>query len=124
MAIIDYEFTIITGLQEAASEITEVGVAFNKGFGFGDTVFYIPIFVIGIIGLIKRKIWGLYAMFGAMAVTVYWPIVCLSTVFYAKGAPGFNFTNYIEYSVILSLISIYGLWGLWFLFRNKDKLVS
>jgi hypothetical protein len=122
MAIINYDFTVSTGLQESIDEITGVGVAFNKGFGLGDTVFYIPLFIAGIIGLIRGKIWGIYTMFGAMAVTVYWPIVSLSALYYAKNAPGFNFTNHSEYAVILSLIILYGLWGLWFLYRNKNKL--
>lgn len=109
MAIINYDFTVSVGLQESANEITEVGVALNKGFGFGDTVFYIPIYLLGIIGLLKRKILGLYAMIGAMAITVYWPIVCLATVFYARHAPGFHFADYTSYSIILSIISLYGI---------------
>ena len=32
MAIINYEYTVSTGLHESANEITAVGVAFNKGF--------------------------------------------------------------------------------------------
>ena len=86
MAVINYDFAVSIGLQEPVNEITEIGVALNKGFGFGDTVFYIPLFIVGIIGLLKRTPLGLYAMFGAMAVTVYWPVVSLSTVIFAKGA--------------------------------------
>ena len=59
MTIINYDFAVSIDLQEPVSEITEIGVALNKGFGFGDTVFYIPLFVIGIIGLVKRKVLGL-----------------------------------------------------------------
>jgi len=123
MALINYDFTVSLYLQEPVNEITEVGVALNKGFGLGDAVFYIPLFVIGIVGLLKRSALGLYAMFGAMAITVYWPIVCLSTVFFAKGAPGWLFTDYISYSISLSLIAMYGLWGLWFLYKNRILLV-
>ncbi len=124
MAVINYDFTVSIDLQEPIEEITEIGVALNKGFGFGDTVFYIPLFVIGIIGLLKKSEVGLYAMFAAMAVTVYWSIVCLSFVFYAKGAPGWHFTGYTSYSIILSLITLYGLWGGWFLYINRTKLVE
>lgn len=122
MAVINYDFTVSVDLQEPVNEITEVGVALNKGFGLGDTIFYIPLFIIGIIGLLKRKTFGLYAMFGAMAITVYWPIVSLSTLYFAAGAPGFHFTDYASYSVILSLITAYGIWGLWYLFNNRDTL--
>jgi len=124
MAVLNYEFAVSIGLQEPVNEITEIGVALNKGFGFGDTVFYIPLFVVGIIGLLKRTSLGLYAMFGAMAVTVYWPVVGLSTVIFAKGAPGWHFTNYTSYSILLSLIALYGIWGFLFLYKNRDNLVK
>ena len=124
MAIVNYDFAVSIGLQEPINEITGVGVALNKGFGAGDTFFYMPIFVIGIIGLLKRSVWGLYAMIGAMAVTVYWPIVGLSTVFFAKGAEGWHFADYTSYSILLSLIGIYGIWGLWFLYNNRANLVK
>ena len=124
MAVINYDFAVSIGLQEPVNEITEIGVALNKGFGFGDTVFYIPLFIVGIIGLLKRTPLGLYAMFGAMAVTVYWLVVSLSTVIFAKGASGWHFTDYTSYSILLSLISLYGIWGFLFLYKNRDNLVQ
>lgn len=124
MAIINYDFAVSIELQEPVNEITEVGVASNKGFGFGDTFFYMPLFVVGIIGLLKKSAWGLYAMFGAMAITIYWPLVGLSTVFYAKGAPGWHFADYTSYSILLTSIAIYGIWGLWFLYTNRANLVQ
>jgi len=124
MAVINYDFAVSIDLQEPVNEITEIGVALNKGFGFGDTVFYIPLFVIGIIGLLKRTTLGLFAMLGAMAVTVYWPVVGLSTVIFAKGAPGWHFTDYTSYSILLSLIALYGIWGFMFLYKNRENLVK
>jgi hypothetical protein len=124
MAFINYDFTVALELQEPAEEITEVGVAFNKGFGFGDTVVYIPLLLAGIIGMIKKKYWGLFSMSGALAITIYWPVVCLSTLLFAKGSPGFNFTDYLSYSIMLSIICIYGLWGLFFIYRNRNELIK
>ena len=119
MAIISYDFTVLIGLQEHVGAITEVGVAVNKGFGFGDTILYIPLFIIGIVGMLKKSKLGSYTMFGALAITAYWPIVCLSTVYFAKGAPGWNFTNYASYTILLSLIALYGIWGMWFLLKRS-----
>ena len=123
MALINYDFTVAIELQEPAKEITEVGVALNKGFGMGDTIFYIPLFVIGIIGLLKKTAYGLYAMSGALAITTYWPIVVLTTVYYAKGTPEWHFSDYTSYSILLTLIAIYGLWGLWYIFKYRTSLV-
>jgi hypothetical protein len=39
MAFINYDFTVTVELQEPVEEITEIGVALNKGFGFHSTVF-------------------------------------------------------------------------------------
>jgi hypothetical protein len=122
MALIDYDFAVSMGLQESVSEITGVGVASNKGFGLGDTVFYIPLFITGIAGLFRRTDWGVYAMLGALAITVYWPIVALSTLFFARGTSGFTFTDFTSYSILLSLIAGYGLWGLWYLYKNRNSL--
>ena len=124
MAIVNYDFAVSLDLQEPHTEITDIGVALNKGFGFGDTVFYIPLFIIGIFGLLKRSAYGLYVMFGAMAITVYWPIVCLSTLFFAKGSSGWYFTDYTSYSIVLSLISLYGIWGFWLLYKNRFTMVK
>ena len=120
MAFINYDFAVSIELQEPAREITEVGVALNKGFGFGDTVIYIPLFIVGIIGLIRKSVFGFYAMIGALAITAYWPVVNLATLFYAKKASGWSFSDYTIYTIVLSLIAIYGIWGFWFLYKNRE----
>jgi hypothetical protein len=123
MAFINYDFTVMLELQEPVEEITEIGVALNKGFGVGDTVVYLPLLIAGIIGLIKRKQWGLFSMTGALAITIYWPIVCLATLLFAKGSSGFNLSDYISYLILLPIISMFGIWGLWFIFQNRKELV-
>jgi len=117
MSFIDYDFTVAMGLQEPEEEITEIGVAMNKGFGVGDTLIYLPLLVLGLVGLWRNKIWGVFAMSGALAITAYWPMVCLSMLVFARGAPGFHFARYIPYSILLGAISIYGIWGLWYMYR-------
>lgn len=124
MAVINYDFTVSAGLQEPVNEITPVGVAMNKGFGVGDTSIYIPIFIAGIIGLFKQKLWGVYLMFGAMAITAYWPVVCLTTLFFAKNTPGWGFCDYTTYTIFLSGITTYGIWGMFYLFRNRKVLAE
>jgi hypothetical protein len=55
LSLIDYNLAIDLGLQESENEIGNVGIAFAKGFAFGDTIFYIPMLVLGVLGLIKEK---------------------------------------------------------------------
>ena len=124
MSFINYDFTVAIGLQEAKDVVGEMGVAVNKAFGVGDTIIYIPLLLSGLIGLWQRKKWGLWPLAGALAITAYWPVVCLFILFFAKGSPGFNFSNYVSYSVILALVMFYGLWGLWYLYKNQTLLVD
>lgn len=123
MSLINYDFTVALGLQEPKNVISEIGVAINKGFGAGDTIVYIPLFLAGLIGLWKRKSYGLFAMTGAFAITAYWPMCCIFFLFFARGSHGFHFSNYASYTIILTLLTVYGLWGLWYLYKSR-KLLS
>jgi len=124
MSFISYEFTVSIGLQESVDVVGEMGVAVNKGFSVGDTIVYIPLLVIGLVGLWIRKKWGIYAMVGALGITAYWPMVSLFLLLFAKETPGFNFTNFTSYSVLLTAITVYGIWGLCYLYINREILVK
>jgi hypothetical protein len=123
MAFIDYDFTVGLGLQEHRDAVTDIGVAMNKGFGFGDTIIYIPLLVVGLWGLVMRRAWGVFSMMAAMGVTAYWPIVCLSFLYFAKGTPGFHFTAYGAYTVLLMAIALIGITGMWYLSSRREGLI-
>ncbi len=124
MSFINYDFTVSIGLQESRDAIGEMGVAINKGFGVGDTIIYLPLLVIGIVGLWLRKKWGLFAMIGALGITAYWPMVCLFFLLFARHAPGFYSNSFTSYTILLTAITVYGLWGFWYLYRNREILAS
>ncbi len=118
LGLFNYDLAVSIGTQESVEEIGNVGIAFAKGFGFADTVLYIPLFVIGIIGLLKQKRWGKYSMFGGLAISVYWPLVHLYAIFIDKASITLHAEKYIYYPIILSLIVIYGLWGMKYLYKK------
>jgi len=124
LALFDYDLTVKFGLQESEAEVGKVGIAFAKGFGFGDTLIYLPLLIAGIIGLLKNKIWGFFLMFGALAITAYWPLVCLYAFLSDRVAITLTPDKYVSYSVLLPLIAIYGLWGMWYLIKLKKKEVT
>jgi len=124
MAFINYDFAVSIGLQESKDIIGEMGIAVNKGFGVGDTIIYIPLLVFGLMGLWFRKMWGVFAMVSALAITAYWPMVSIFLLLYARGTPGFNFTDFASYMIVLIPITLYGLWGLWYLYKNRKILVN
>ena len=124
MSFINYEFTVSLGLQESIDVIGEAGVAVNKGIGAGDTIIYLPLLIAGLAGLWLRKRWGVFTMFGAMAITAYWPLVSLFFFIFAKGTPDFYFTEYTSYSILLTAFTLCGLWGLWYLYKNQKILAD
>ena len=124
MSFIDYEFTVSIGLQESVEIIGEMGVAVNKGFGVGDTIIYLPLLIIGLIGLWKQKMWGILTMAGALAITAYWPMVNIFIILFAKGTPGFHFTDFASYTIVLTCFTLYGFWGLWYLYKNRRLLAN
>ena len=121
-SLVNYDMTVSLGLQESEEEVTKIGIAWIKAFALGDTVVYIPLLIAGILGLLKRERWGFYSMFGSLAISVYWPIVNLSAIYYGIDDLALNPDKYIFYSILLPLISIYGLWGMWYLYKNQEIL--
>jgi hypothetical protein len=96
-SLIDYDLTVSLRLQESEEEVSEVGVSWDKAFAVADTILYIPLLLIGIIRLLKRKAWGVYSMFGARAITAYWPIVSMITIFIGRSALNLNPDKYVSY---------------------------
>ncbi len=58
LALMDYALVTSCGPQEAADEVTAMGVAHNEGFGLGDKVIYLPLLSAGLVGLWRGRPWG------------------------------------------------------------------
>ena len=123
-SFINYDFSVSIGMQEPANVIGAMGVAVNKGIALSDTLIILPLLLIGLAGLWKRKPWGLFAMAGIMTYMAYWPMVCLFWFVFAKGLPDFHFTNFISYIIICSFFTLYALWALWYLYKKRKILVK
>lgn len=123
MAVIDYDVAVSLGLQESEAVIGEFGVAVNRGVGVADAMIYLPLLLMGLVGLWRRTEWGGVAMAGALAITAYWPLVSWFTLLFARGTAGFHFTSFTSYGILLTLFTAYGVWGLWYLYRHRERLV-
>jgi len=120
-SLFNYQAAVSSGLQESVEEVSEVGIAFAKGFAFGDSIAYIPFLFLGIIGLLKRKKWGKYMMFASCAISVYWPVVHLYAIYIGKDVIILHPEKYITFPITLSIIILYGLWGMWYLYKNQQS---
>ena len=111
-AAISYSLGVKMGTQEPADRVTEVGVAFWKGYAGADLIFYTPLLGIALIGHYLRTSWAEPALAAALGVTVYWPIACLWTVKAARDAKGWHLPKEAQYWVVLPIIALWGVVGL------------
>ena len=119
LAVFDFDLAITLGLQETSREIGEVGIAFAKGFALADTVVYVPLLILGIIGLLTNKKWGYPAMMISLGITLYWPVVHLYAIYIEKEAINLDPEKYITFPITLTFLMVYGLFGMWYLYKNQ-----
>lgn len=100
------------GTQESAERVTEVGVAFWKGFAGADLVFYTPLLGLGLIGHILGTAWADVILGAALGITIYWPVACLWTIRAARGVSGWDLPKEGQYWGVLPIIALWGLIGL------------
>ena len=117
----DYQLGVAMGTQEPATQITEVGVAFYRGFSIGDLLVYLPLLAIGLISYWLNKGWGRIVLAAALGITIYWPAVCLAAIFAARDADGWSLPGEQAYWLVLPLIALWGLYGLWYLSRGPNR---
>ena len=119
LALFSFDLAIALGLQETIGEIGKVGIAFAKGFAMADTLVYVPLLVLGIIGLLMNKKWGYLAMIISLGITVYWPVVHLYAIHVETEAINLDPEKYVTFPVTLSFLMLYGLFGIWYLYKNS-----
>ena len=122
MSFINYDFTVSLGLQEPVDEIGKLGVEVNKAFGVGDTIIYLPILILGLVGLWRKEEWGVFLMGGAFAITAYWPVVSLFIIIFGNSLPDFNYADLTSIIILLIAFTIYGVWGMWYIYKNREAL--
>ena len=111
-AAISYSLGVKIGTQEPARRVTEIGVAFWKGYAGADLLFYTPLLGIALVGHFLGKSWSGLLLAAALGVTVYWPITCLWTVKAARGAEGWGLPKEVQYWVALPIIALWDAVGL------------
>lgn len=107
-AAVSYSLGVQMGSQESADRITEVGVAFFKGYAVADLIFYTPLLGLGLVGNFLGFSWAGVVLGAALGVTVYWPVACLWTVKAARGAVGWDLPKEVQYWIVLPVIAGWG----------------
>ena len=124
LAVFNYDMAVSLGFQEDIKEISEFGVQINRGFGAGDTVIYIPLIVLSIIGLILKKKWALITSAAVMGISSYWATTAAFMFVFLENVPDYNFTPTLDYWLFITLFIVFGLWGTWYLMFHGEELVE
>jgi hypothetical protein len=119
-----YDFTVSIGLQESEQAVGEYGVQVNRSFGLADTVIGIPLMLLSLVGLSRRKRWALSTLAAFMGISIYWPLFCTGLLWFLKGVPGYSLEPGIAYGVILVMHAAIGIWILGYLMFRGERLVS
>ena len=124
MAIINYDFAVKIGLQEDVKEVGQFGIQMNRAFGVGDTLIYIPLIIISIIGLILKKRWSLLTTSAVMGISTYWATIIVFMLIFLVGTPDYYLDPGFDYWLFMSAFIIFGVWGLLYLIFRGEKLLE
>ena len=124
MAIFNYEFAVKLGLQEDFKEVSEFGVQINRAFGAGDTVVYIPLMAISLVGLFLRKHWSLVTTAAVMGISAYWATTVAFMLYFLPGVSNYNLEPGPAYWVFIGVYIIFGVLGVVYLMFRGDNIIS
>jgi hypothetical protein len=123
-ALFAYDFAVSLGLQESVEDVTEFGVEVNRAFGGSDTIVYIPLMVLSLVGLARGRRWALAVTAAAMGVSVYWAVTVGIMLAFLRGTPGYGLVPGMEYWVFLGVFIAVGAWGIIYIALRGDRLTG
>jgi hypothetical protein len=101
-SIFDYEFTVRIGLQESAQIVGEYGTRVNRAIGLADTAVVVPLILISLVGIFRKKRWALSTLAAFAGISIYWPVQCAGLLWLLPGAPNYSLEPRVEYWIIFA----------------------
>ena len=123
LGVFDYELAARIGLQETPSEMTEFGVQVNRAFGAADTVVYIPLMVVSVVGLWLRKRWALLTLAAFFGTSAYWTATVTFILLFAPGVPGYSNVPGPEIWLFIGTYMVAGVLGLVYVIIWGEELL-
>ena len=124
MSVFNYELTVDLGLQESPEQVGEYGVQVNRAFGAGDTIIYIPLLIVSLVGLWFRRRWALIVTGAVTGVSAYWSVTVSFIMLFLQGTPGYNYLPGPEIWVFVGAYFLSGIGGFIYLIANGDSLLQ
>ena len=123
MAVFNYELAVRLGLQESLGQVGEFGVQVNRAFGLADTIVYVPLMVLSLVGLTLKKRWALLTTAAAVGVSAYWSATVGLMLVFLPGVGGYTLVAGPEYWLYIGAYFLLGALGLVYLaFRGETLL--
>ena len=122
--IFDYDLAVRLGFQNGADTITEFGVQVIRAFCVSDTIVFIPLTVLALIGLLLKKRWSLFATASVTGISIYWVVAYGFMVSFLNGTPGYHAVLAAPDWIIMGAYAIFGVWTLLYLIFRGERLVE
>ena len=123
MAVFHYDLAVRLGLQESLAQVGEFGVQVNRAFGAGDTVVYIPLMAVSVIGLLLKRRWSLLTTAAVLGVSAYWSVTISFLLVFSPGTSGYSLVPGPGYWLFLGSYAVFAIWGLLYLIFREDALL-
>lgn len=121
--VFNYDLAASWGLQEKPEEMTEFGVQVNRAFGAADTVVYIPLMALTLIGLALRRRWALATLAAFFGASLYWTTTVTFIFLFAPGVPGYTHVPGPEIWLFIGVYFVAGVLGTLYLAVRGDGLI-
>jgi len=121
VAVFSYDTVAGWGLQAPRVLTDRALVEVNRAIGLADTLVMLPLFIVAVVGLLRRRFFGAVASWLAFGMTIYWPVVFWCSQ-YLFGKAGVRYQPTQASAVLLpAALMIVALWGSWYLARNRHQ---
>lgn len=120
--IFDYDLAVRLGFQNGADKISEFGVQVIRAFCVADTLVFIPLTLIALVGLLLRKRWALYATAATTGISVYWVVAYGFMVSFLGGRPDYHAALAAPDWIIMGAYALFGVWALFYLMVRGERL--
>ena len=122
--VFDYALAVRLGFQNGADKISEFGVQVIRAFCVADTLVFIPLTLIALIGLLLRKRWSLFATASLTGISIYWVVAYGFMVAFLNGQPGYHVVLGVADWIIMGAYALFGVWTLLYLMLRGDWLLG
>jgi hypothetical protein len=119
MAVVDYDKVASWGLQDPRALVDPTIVEVNRAIGLTVTIVMLPLFIVAVIGLFRRRFYGAIASWLAFGMTLYWPVMFWCSQYFYSAVGIKHAPTQLSTIIIPGALFLIACWGSWYLGRNR-----